>query len=649
MNLIPKIRPGEEINIDKLNAIIDKVNGIEASKKELEIIRNEIRTDVEKHNAILESIKASQGVVQQVAQKDSLETLTSLLQQFIEANTKVSSTITQRWGMSQTDDASGIIISLEEYDEKENTWSPKVSFTINQGKKGERGFTGAPGEAGPPGPRGEIGPRGFRGVTGKQGEGASIKANYVNYVEDLSLLPSDLQQYLRIQVSHIDSEGKETLDNPCFIPTQGYIYVPKIVHDTNSDKAYLRFEKVVNTNSTAAGLLEDKGWEVTGPTGAQGIPGAQGVPGTGLTCSNLIRLTDSHIFNRNAIEESEAGKTLKEQLDKAKDADAQSKIITSLMKDVTTDEDKLFGLIPIDTDNAATAHEFTFIEKTNDGWGLLRGVSFMLSSGDTVDVYKSNTSEPCKENTLSQKFNIGQSEYYKLIAGASFMHIPNTEAEFKTYLYTVYERARLDALTEDTSTDVSYYVLVKNTINAGIEIKNLNEDNFTCKTLTAEESISVKSMSAKSISAESIIADSINISKNPVLKVPSTGEYGEWTFKWSFIELELTTDYGRIDYVQAESLHNSIGLFKISFKTTTGSYQTIYSPIIGIENIYSNLSIPVTYDYFDNKQHNYIHKNTILQIHGDGDGVPTVNLYEYDEYGNKVSNKIETIEYLKLA
>lgn len=481
MSLIPKIRPGEEISIEKLNALIDKVNNIEASKKELEDIRNEIRTDVEKHNAILESIKATQSVVQQVAQMDSLETITDLLQKFLSDNYKPSAETTQRFGMTSYSDGA-VEIYLEEDGEK------TASFILNQGAVGPEGPQGLQGPQGIPGLRGEIGPRGFRGITGKQGEGASIKADYINFVEDLSLLPSDLQQYLRIQVKHIDSEGNETLKDTCYIPTQGYIYLPEIYNDTDSpeDTSYIRFKKVVNTSSTAAGIL-DKSWRVTGPQGIAGAQGPQGVPGTGLTVSNLIRLSDSHIFQRKAIAPDNPCDTLETLLNN-KTEEEQTALITSLMEGVTTYN--LFGLIPLDADSIEDAHKFTFVEKLDDGWKLLRGVTFHTSAETPINVYNSSIQEPKTENALSQSITIGGSTYYKLIAGASFMHVPNTDSEFKTYLYTVYERARLDTLTG--SEDFSYYVLVKNTINAGIEIKNINADTVEANNITLPENAAEK-------------------------------------------------------------------------------------------------------------------------------------------------------------
>ena len=66
MNMIPKIRPGEDLSIEKLNAIIDKVNGIEAAKKDLELMRDSLRADIAKQEAVLENICATQQTVQQL-------------------------------------------------------------------------------------------------------------------------------------------------------------------------------------------------------------------------------------------------------------------------------------------------------------------------------------------------------------------------------------------------------------------------------------------------------------------------------------------------------------------------------------------------------------------------------------------------------
>ena len=350
MNLIPKIRPGEEISIDKLNALIDKVNSIEISKRELENIRNEIRTDVEKYNSVFENIKASQGVVQQLSKSDSLETITNLLQQFVSTNASTTTTTTQKWGMADVENG-GIEIYLEENGEK------TASFTLSQGINGEIGPQGPQGPRGYPGPRGEIGPRGFRGITGKQGDGASIHADYVNYVENTSLLPSDLQQYLRIQIKKIDSEGVETTTDTCYIPTQGYIYVPEIYTrgDPENKVSYVRFKKVVNTYSTASALLDDN-WKITGPRGATGADGARGMPGSGLTFSNLVRLTDSHIFARKPVGTEE---TLEELLNSKNKAE-QDALIAELMSDITTEN--IFGLIPLDSDSVTNANKFTFVE-----------------------------------------------------------------------------------------------------------------------------------------------------------------------------------------------------------------------------------------------------------------------------------------------
>jgi hypothetical protein len=100
------------------------------------------------------------------------------------------------------------------------------------------------------------------------------------------------------------------------------------------------------------------------------------------------------------------------------------------------------------------------------------------------------------------------------------MHIPAKDSEFKTYLYTVYERARLDYLDDlddlEDYGDVSYYVLVKNTINAGIEISNLDTDDFSANNLflpTNEEgkgSIFAKTLAVSYIEADGNI-DAHNI------------------------------------------------------------------------------------------------------------------------------------------
>lgn len=470
MNLIPKIRQGETISIEKLNALIDKVNSIEVSKRELENIRDEIRTDVEKYNSTFESIKASQSVVQQLSQSDSLETLTNLLKQFINTNTSTSST-SQTLGMDKVE--GGIKIYIKE------NGSETAAFVVSQGADGAIGPQGPKGDAGIPGPRGEIGPRGFRGITGKQGEGSSVTVDYVNYVENTSLLPSDLQQYLRVRVTKIDSDGIETLKNTCYIPTQGYIYVPEIYQNDNPEDtaSYIRFKKVVNNTFDASSVI-DSDCKITGPQGEPGLNGEQGVPGTGLTCSNLVKLTDSHIFARKRIE---TGDTLEELLAIKTAPSDQNSLISELMSDVTTNN--IFGLIPLDSDNnnddIRVARKFTFVEKINGSWQLLRNVTFPLSSSKPVNLHQRSTEDPKTENSLSHVIKFGAIDYYKLKVGSSFIHLPSIDTDFKTFIYTVYERHGLDSI--NNGIDPSYYILVKNVINAGIEVPNKTTDILEAK------------------------------------------------------------------------------------------------------------------------------------------------------------------------
>ena len=537
MNIIPKIRQGEEISIEKLNAIIDKVNGIEASKQTLETLQNKIQSDMEKNNAILECIKASQNSIQQIAQSDSLETLTQLLQKFIFVNT--NSAVKQRWRMTNGEDNT-IIIYLDNLDDNYNIISSS-SFTINHGSKGDKGDKGDPGIKGDPGPRGAIGPRGFRGVTGKQGIGAAISAGYVNYVDDTSRLPSTLEQYIRIQVKNIDSDGVETLEEPCYIPTQGYIYIPEVYYkDNDAGTAYIRFKKIENTTVNAAMLL-DSNWKITGPQGQRGPKGDTGVPGSGLTCSNLVRLTDSHIFTRNATAET---------LENLVTADEQDAFIAKAMTGISTGA-SLFGIMPVDTENPDTATKFTFIEKHNDSWKLLRGTNFPVSNTQVVDVHTSNVTEPKLENTLSQALVINDTTYYKLLVGASFLHASSLGSEFITNLYTVYNRPCIDTITNDSNTDSSYYILVRSTINAGIAVPKIDVDNFTCNNLTLPTNSYEYNEALGTITASRII---LSPSKKVLTSEPKT---------WRLLIENEFPDYIGEDYetlYSDESVVNSRGI-----------------------------------------------------------------------------------------
>lgn len=484
MNMIPKIRQGEEITIEKLNALIDKVNAIEASKRELEVLRDNLHKDMEKNNALIESIYASQGVVQQLAQSNSLETLTSLLNSFIFDNTKpsIETAHTQRWGMRQIAGTGSISIYLEEVDAN-GEWHETASFNINQGQDGAQGEPGPQGDPGPEGPRGSIGPRGYRGITGATGEGAQVEAAYVSHINDMSLLPSDLESYLRIQIYSINSEGVKTLTDTRYIPTQGYIYFPELytLEEGGDTVSYVRFRRTTNLGTPESGLV-DQGWRVTGPKGKQGDKGDTGAPGTGLTCSNLIHFTDNHIFTRN-LAEGETAETSLEMLLTASTSEVQKDLINSLGLPEASSSVIPYGLIPLDTATIPFAKKFTLIHKvTIDGvtqWDLLKGVNF-----NGVDLKAQSDGDNPMENKLAQIVTIGGSDYPKLVVGASFLHQPSNDNEFYTYLYTVYDRPNLS-----TSPESSYYVLVKNTINAGIEKSIIDGDSIEGYNITLPDSI----------------------------------------------------------------------------------------------------------------------------------------------------------------
>lgn len=487
MDLIPKIRPGEGLSIEKLNAVIDKVNAIETSKKELEQLKDSLRVDIEKNNSILEGIKNSQSSLQQIASSNGLNLLIDIINNQIKKDASIVKNCTQSFSMEELQDGTGTIITLETKDEDGNTIN-ETSFTLQHGSQGEPGEPGLQGEPGPRGYRGLPGPRGYRGLTGEQGSSVTIESEYtLNSLDGTT--PSDASNYLKIKVNNLNPDGTEKDSKTYYIPTKGYIYVPNIVttEENGIKQSILTFEKQLASSVLAPTIL-DRSYNITGATGPRGPQGLQGVPGTGLTCSNLIKISDTDILIGDIVDgpNDDSGNptkiSLEEYLSKSTiTPEQQNAAINAIIISKNPSTTKTFGLLPIDNINPATGtitgRKFTFVEKSEDDtWQLMRGTQFQQNNGtDIIDV--SDLITNTYENNITQQFN----GINKLKIGTGFLHIPEQESEFITYLYTVYDILRLKD--SNNVADTSFYSLVKSKLNGGVNLKDSEIDTITANNI----------------------------------------------------------------------------------------------------------------------------------------------------------------------